>query len=66
MRVKIELLEDETDLGTKQVQVSLFQHRSIPSTVKRPSLIGSSWLIVLIRVDFPEPEGPQTTTTSPC
>src|SRR3990167_9500319 len=27
--------------------------------------MGSSALTVLIRVDLPEPEGPQTTTTSP-
>src|SRR5512140_536589 len=39
--------------------------RSIPSTTSFPSLIGSSSLIVRMRVDFPEPEGPQTTTTSP-
>ena len=39
--------------------------RSIPSTISFPSLIGSRSLIVRMRVDFPEPEGPQTTTTSP-
>ena len=27
--------------------------------------MGSSLLIVRMRVDLPEPEGPQTTTTSP-
>src|SRR6201996_9551344 len=37
----------------------------MPSTVMSPLLIGSSALTHLIRVDLPEPEGPQTTTTSP-
>src|SRR6478752_3329095 len=38
----------------------------IPSTKMSPFWIGSSALTVLIRVDLPEPEGPQTTTTSFC
>src|SRR3954469_23240135 len=37
----------------------------MPSTVIAPSWNGSSALTHLIRVDLPEPEGPQTTTTSP-
>src|SRR6516164_11714928 len=35
------------------------------STLIRPSWNGSSPLTHLISVDFPEPEGPHTTTTSP-
>ncbi|MNW06777.1 hypothetical protein D3C71_2032430 [compost metagenome] len=38
---------------------------SWPSTVIVPPEIGSSRLIVRIRVDLPEPDGPQMTTTSP-
>ena len=37
----------------------------MPSTVIAPSWNGSSPLTHLISVDLPEPEGPQTTTTSP-
>jgi hypothetical protein len=37
----------------------------IPSTVMMPSSKGYSPLTHLIKVDFPEPEGPHTTTTSP-
>src|ERR1700753_2109970 len=36
-----------------------------PSTVMSPPWNGSSALTHLIRVDLPEPDGPQTTTTSP-
>ena len=36
-----------------------------PSTVISPCWKGSRPLTVLISVDLPEPEGPQTTTTSP-
>src|SRR5271157_5168545 len=39
--------------------------RSMPSTISRPLLIGSRRFIVRIRVDLPDPEGPQITTTSP-
>lgn len=38
---------------------------TIPSTVISPCCTGSRPLTVLISVDFPEPDGPQTTTTSP-
>ena len=38
---------------------------AMPSTVIAPSWNGSSPLTHLISVDLPEPEGPQTTTTSP-
>src|SRR5437764_10604664 len=37
----------------------------IPSTTIWPFWNGSSALTHLISVDFPEPDGPQTTTTSP-
>src|SRR5262245_7258994 len=37
----------------------------IPSTVMVPSSNGSSPLTHLINVDFPDPDGPHTTTTSP-
>ena len=37
----------------------------MPSTTTSPFWIGSSAFTVLISVDLPEPEGPQTTTTSP-
>ena len=37
----------------------------MPSTVMRPFWNGSSPLTHLISVDLPEPDGPQTTTTSP-
>src|SRR3546814_20959114 len=40
--------------------------REIPLTVIFPFWNGSSALAVFINVDFPEPDGPQTTTTSPC
>jgi hypothetical protein len=36
-----------------------------PSTQISPFWKGSSALMVLMSVDLPEPEGPQTTTTSP-
>jgi len=36
-----------------------------PSTTMSPFWKGSSALTVLISVDLPEPDGPQTTTTSP-
>jgi hypothetical protein len=36
-----------------------------PSTVIAPPSIGSSALTHLMSVDLPEPDGPQTTTTSP-
>ena len=36
-----------------------------PSTKISPFWKGSSALMVLISVDLPEPDGPQTTTTSP-
>lgn len=38
---------------------------TIPSTVISPCCTGSRPLTVLISVDLPEPDGPQTTTTSP-
>src|SRR5213079_1534519 len=37
----------------------------MPSRMISPSWIGSSALTHLISVDFPEPDGPHTTTTSP-
>src|ERR1700761_1100980 len=37
----------------------------MPSMLIEPSWNGSSALTHLIRVDLPEPDGPQTTTTSP-
>src|SRR3984957_7284968 len=37
----------------------------MPSTVIVPFWNGSSALTHLISVDFPDPDGPQTTTTSP-
>ena len=37
----------------------------MPSTVISPFWNGSRALIVLIKVDLPDPEGPQITTTSP-
>ena len=37
----------------------------MPSTTMSPFWIGSSAFTVLISVDLPEPDGPQTTTTSP-
>src|SRR6201999_3206000 len=37
----------------------------MPSTMMSPLWNGSSALTHLINVDFPEPDGPQTTTTSP-
>jgi hypothetical protein len=37
----------------------------MPSTKISPFWKGSSALTVLISVDLPEPDGPQTTTTSP-
>ena len=36
-----------------------------PSMVIRPEPIGSSRLMQRQRVDFPDPDGPMTTTTSP-
>ena len=46
----------------RSVRLSLTE---MPSTVILPSWNGSSPLTHLISVDLPEPEGPQTTTTSP-
>src|SRR3954464_13010535 len=37
----------------------------VPSTLISPFWNGSSALTVLISVDLPDPDGPQTTTTSP-
>ena len=37
----------------------------MPLTTMSPFWIGSSPFTVLMRVDLPEPDGPQTTTTSP-
>jgi hypothetical protein len=37
----------------------------MPSTTMSPFWNGSSAFTVLISVDLPEPDGPQTTTTSP-
>src|SRR4029434_10087512 len=37
----------------------------MPSTTMSPFWNGSSAFTVLIRVDLPEPDGPQTTKTSP-
>ncbi|KAG0911237.1 hypothetical protein G6F32_016777 [Rhizopus arrhizus] len=37
----------------------------MPLTTMSPFWKGSSAFTVLIRVDLPEPDGPQTTTTSP-
>ena len=37
----------------------------MPSTTMSPFWNGSSAFTVLMRVDLPEPDGPQTTTTSP-
>ncbi len=37
----------------------------MPSTTMSPFWNGSSAFTVLISVDLPDPEGPQTTTTSP-
>ena len=37
----------------------------MPSTMISPFWNGSSAFTVLISVDLPEPDGPQTTTTSP-
>ena len=37
----------------------------MPSTTMSPFWNGSRALTVLISVDLPEPDGPQTTTTSP-
>ena len=39
--------------------------KRIPFTISSPSWNGSRALIVLIRVDLPDPDGPQITTTSP-
>src|SRR4051794_18227015 len=39
--------------------------RAMPSTMISPFSNGSSALTHLISVDFPDPEGPHTTTTSP-
>jgi hypothetical protein len=43
----------------------LASYRLMPLTEISPFWIGSRPLTVLIRVDLPEPDGPQTTTTSP-
>jgi len=37
----------------------------MPSTMMSPFCTGSSAFTVLISVDFPEPDGPHTTMTSP-
>ncbi len=39
---------------------------SVPSTTILPSWCVSSRLMQRIMVDLPEPDGPQTTTRSPC
>ena len=38
---------------------------SIPSTMMSPLWCSSSRLIILIKVDLPEPDGPKMTMTSP-
>ena len=47
------------------VRVVPFAVTSVASTRIVPYWTGSSPFRHVIRVDFPEPEGPQTTTTSP-
>src|SRR3954465_8152757 len=46
-------------------RVVLGSLRAMPSTMIAPFSNGSSPLTHLISVDFPDPEGPHTTTTSP-
>ena len=43
----------------------LLSDSEMPSTTISPLWNGSSPFTVLISVDFPEPDGPHTTTTSP-
>ena len=42
----------------------MFSEISLPSTIIDPSWCSSSLLIHLIKVDLPDPEGPQTTIFS--
>ncbi len=67
MREQVEVLEDEADPAAQPVEVGAlsFPWTDMPSKRMSPDWISSSRLMVRIRVDLPEPDGPQTTTTSP-
>ena len=56
----------EQRLGLRSLDRSVFgEVTSVPFTRMRPFWTASSPFTVLMSVDFPEPEGPHTTTTSP-
>jgi hypothetical protein len=65
VREQLEVLEHHADAAAQLGQVGLGVVDRMPSTKISPFWIGSRPLTVLISVDLPEPEGPQTTTTSP-
>ena len=65
MRKQLEMLEHHADARAQFRQVGLGSLTLMPSRMISPSWNGSSALTHLISVDFPEPEGPHTTTTSP-
>jgi preprotein translocase subunit SecY len=65
VREQLEVLEHHAHAAAQLGQVGLGVVQLMPSTTMSPFWKGSSALMVLISVDLPEPEGPQTTTTSP-
>jgi hypothetical protein len=65
VREQLEVLEHHAHAAAQLGQVGLGVAMLMPSTTMSPFWKGSSALTVLISVDLPEPDGPQTTTTSP-
>ena len=64
MREQVELLEDHAGLPADLLMLRMSCVSSTPSTTMRPASCSSSRLMQRIIVDFPDPDGPITTTTS--
>jgi hypothetical protein len=66
VREQLEVLEDHADRRAQLREVGLRgSPTEVPLTMISPLWKGSRPLTHLISVDLPEPEGPQTTITSP-
>ena len=65
MREQLEMLEHHADARAQLRQVGLGSVKLVPSSTMSPDWMGSSALTHLMSVDLPQPDGPQTTTTSP-
>jgi hypothetical protein len=65
VREEVEVLEHHADLGSDLVDVLQVRGELDALTRIVPVWCSSSRLMQRISVDFPEPEGPQTTMRSP-